>query len=65
MTVQRVWLGRTLVPQSETCTLGDSGENFDQKPLSVVAFASSFIGVWIFKELHRGHVTAYFRDKLH
>ena len=62
MTVQRVWLGRTLVPQSETCTFGDSGENFDQKPLSVVAFASSFIGVWIFKELHGGHVTAYFGE---
>ena len=69
--MQRVWFGRTLVPQSETCTLGDSGENFHQKPLLVVAFTSSFIGVWIFKELHRGHVTAYFRnphrcfDKLH
>ena len=62
--MQRVWLGRTLVPQSETCTLGDSGENFDQKPLSVVAFTSSFIGVWIFKELHRGHVTAYFKRQI-
>ena len=53
MTVQRVWFGRTLVPQSETWTFGDSGENFHQKlRLSMVAFASSFIGVWIFKELH-------------
>ena len=64
--MQRVWLGRTLVPQSETCTLGDSEENYHQKPLlSVVAFASSFIDIWIFKELHRGHVTAYFKDTLH
>ena len=31
----------------------------------MVAFASSFIDVWIFKELHRGHVTAYFKDTLH